>query len=107
MIGGGVFVGAIYWYLYLTGEGAVDIDFNIGSLNSALQAGGPMGLGKKANGVPVLEGQKLEHESSGSTVELPHSGGYMASGLARELSGEKYGKRASDGAGDDETVTQV
>ncbi|MCJ1333071.1 hypothetical protein MMC10_009765 [Thelotrema lepadinum] len=102
MIGGGVFVGAVYWYLYLTGEGAVDIDFNTGSLDSALQAGGPMGPEKKVNGVPVLDGQKPEHESSRPTSQLPHSGGYMTSGLARELSGEKYGKRVSEKAGDEE-----
>lgn len=42
LVGGGLFVGTIYWYLYLTGEIAVGIDFNIGGLASAMEAGGPM-----------------------------------------------------------------
>ena len=104
LVGGAVFVGLMYWYLYLTGEGSVDIDFNIGSLNSALEAGGPMGSSRKANGVPILDGQKPESEDSRPTT-LPNSGGYMASGLGRELSGEKYGKRVSEKNG--ENVPEV
>ncbi|KAF2497383.1 Formate/nitrite transporter, partial [Lophium mytilinum] len=42
IIGGAVFVGLPYWYLYLTGEGNVEIDFNIGNIETALEAGGPM-----------------------------------------------------------------
>ena len=90
MIGGGIFVGAIYWYLFLTGEGSVDIDFNIGSLESAMEAGGPMGRKGKREG-NVIEGKVVDEKGSGDTLdqgELPHSGGRMTSGIGRELSGE-------------------
>lgn len=43
MVGGGLFVGASYYYLYLTGEAGVRIDFNIGGINSATEGGaGPL-----------------------------------------------------------------
>ena len=42
MAGGGLFFGAIYWYLYLTG-GEVEVSFDPGGLASAMEAGGPMG----------------------------------------------------------------
>lgn len=45
LLGGGLFVGTAYWYLYLTGEGGVAVSFNLGSLDSAMEAGGPMGGG--------------------------------------------------------------
>ena len=41
LIGVGVFMGAAYWYLYLTGKNAIDVDFNLGSLSTALGAGSP------------------------------------------------------------------
>ncbi|KAH6672186.1 Formate/nitrite transporter-domain-containing protein [Halenospora varia] len=34
MVGSGLFVGGVYWYFYLTGEGSVDIDFNMSALGS-------------------------------------------------------------------------
>ena len=40
IIGGGVFVGTAYWYLYLTSTGAVEIDFNLGGMNTAMEVGG-------------------------------------------------------------------
>ena len=41
-------------------------------------------------------------------IELPHSGAHTTGGLARELSGDKYGKRLSEKAGDnDDEATQV
>lgn len=42
MVGGGFFVGFMYWYLYLTGEENVTVEFNLGSLESAMEAGGPI-----------------------------------------------------------------
>ena len=42
IVGGGLFVATPYWYLYLTGDDGVSVDFNIGSLASAMEAGGPM-----------------------------------------------------------------
>lgn len=39
MVGGVIFMGAVYWYLYLNG---VAVSFNIGTLDSAMEAGGPV-----------------------------------------------------------------
>ena len=106
IIGGGLFVGAAYWYLYLTGTGAVEIDFNIGGLNTAMEAGGPMG---RANNRPIPNGH---HGSEGEIIDgkilnasdaegdpsdsLPHSGSYMASGIGKELSPEIYAKSSAE-----------
>ena len=106
-IGGGVFIAAIYWYLYLTGEGSVDIDFNLGSLNSAMEAGGPMGKIRSAH-----QHSMTNSESNGSVIhgqdpgnpnhpsQLPSSSGHMVSGIGKELHADMYAKRkgeANDG----------
>ena len=91
MIGGGIFVGGMYWYLYLTGEDDVEVDFNLGALASAMTAGGPMGhqsINGKAH-PSVVNGRDPESEKD----SLPHSGAQMASGIGRELSADKYAKR--------------
>ena len=102
LIGGGVFVGAVYWYLYLTGEGDVEVDFNVGGASSAMQgAGGPLGRVKSKRGMSVIEGQNPEEEKR----ELPHSGNMMASGIGRELSSEKFGRNANNQTeGSDDTT---
>ena len=43
-LGGGLFVGGMYWYLYLTGPGSEDIKVDLGGLDSPIAAGGPIGL---------------------------------------------------------------
>ena len=100
MIGGGIFVGAVYWYLFLTGEGSVNVDFNTGGLGAAMEVGGPMGdgsgKGRQRQGNEdgdVIEGRDIdEKHGSGDTLdhtkELPHSGGKMKSGFGKELSGD-------------------
>lgn len=88
IVGGGLFVGTAYWYLYLTGEGGVSVDFNLGNLESAMQAGGgPMRPGK---GVDHHEGENDQtmihgHDPTDRNA-LPHSAGHMMSGLGAELS---------------------
>lgn len=54
IVGGGFFVGAMYWYLYLTGEAGVQVSFNLGSLETAIEGGtGPLRLnGRKAGNEP-------------------------------------------------------
>lgn len=112
MVGGGLFVGAIYWYLYLTGEGNVEVSFDLGGLASAMEAGGPMGrdrrldeMRRQENGVIVgvpSHGQespdkpKIASPSRGGNMtgdHLPHSGAPLQSGIGRELAAEKYAKR--------------
>lgn len=87
-IGGGLFVGAIYWYLYLTGEGvSIAVDFNLDAANTAIdEAGGPMGRSTA---------------SSRAITILPDSGGHLKSSIGRELSAEKFQKRS------DETLENV
>lgn len=114
MAGGGLFVGGVYWYLYLTGED-VEVSFNIGGLQSAMEVGGPMGRVRKfdtqrmetnpENGLPVIEGvenhgmdgeeYKIASPARGGKMNgdhLPHSGGPLQSSVGMELS-EKYTKR--------------
>lgn len=104
-VGGGLFVGAVYWYLYLTGEGNVTVDFNIGSLNTAMEAGGPMREPKPKiakirhnGGASAAVGGEADREKaseSGNTSRdfidgvdpsaLPHSGGQLVSAVGHEL----------------------
>lgn len=96
IVGGGLFVGTAYWYLYLTDTDSVEIDFNIGSLNTAMEAGGPI----YANRHPHT--QQVAHLSSDENAgvivgtkphHLPHSGGQLMSGLGKELhDGSLYAK---------------
>ena len=91
-LGGGVFVGTAYWYLYLTGEDAVDVHFNVGGIGSAVQEGVGPTDGK------VIHGREPEDHAK----RLPDSGGAMVSGIGRELSGEKFGKK-TESEGSDHT----
>lgn len=90
MVGGGLFVGTAYWYLYLTGEVGVGIDFNIGGLGTAMEAGGPMRSGSGKDHKRHSEGTLIGRDPNGDQKvgheDLPHSGGQMMSSLGRELS---------------------
>nr|POF02576.1 putative formate transporter [Quercus suber] len=87
-IGGGLFVGAVYWYLYLTGEDGVPIDFNLGSLNTAMEAGGPMSRRTRPSAPAAFKSGDQEPETIIGTdpSHLPNSSGHLASGIGRELS---------------------
>lgn len=80
-VGGGVFVGATYWYLYLTGEAGVQVDFNVGSLATAMEAGGPMRKTESEQQTNVGESTMIGVGSN----DLPHSGGQLNSSLSQEL----------------------
>ena len=100
-VGGGLFVGAIYWYLYLTGPGVEDIKFDLGGLDAAMEAGGPMGpLRRKSvqeeKDAKVIEGKELEAGHPNHVASLPSSGQQMASGIGRELSAEMYTHRKGE-----------
>ena len=101
VIGGGLFVGGMYWYLYLTGDGSDNITFNIGGLDSAMEVGGPMGPSHQrsfpdsANGEKEKENKMTNEKGPGQghpdqVASLPSSDQTMASGLGRELTAEKY-----------------
>ena len=63
------------------------IDFNIGSLENAMEVGGPMGRSRTKemeNGSgSVVDGQEAGNPH---VDQLPHSGGYMSQAIGRELS---------------------
>ena len=101
ILGGGFFVGTLYWYLYLTGLGDEEIHFNLGGLDAAMEVGGPMGRAQKRNiNAPsdetnsegkVLEGQEVEEHPNQVHI-LPSTTSHMASGIGTELNAEKYAK---------------
>ena len=106
-IGGGIFIGGIYWYLYLTGPGANDVKFDCGGLDAAMEAGGPMGPSRRKlvpnsqssrdeNDAKVMEGKKPEEGHPNHVTSLPSSRQQIASGIGRELSAEKYTHRKGD-----------
>lgn len=96
-----------YWYLYLTGEAGVEVDFNLSAITAAIQqGGGPMrkihsksnnnekgGIGgeTESNG-NVIEGKDLACDEGNMPVTLPHSGTPITSALSNELDPEKYAK---------------
>ena len=101
IIGGGLFVGGMYWYLYLTGEGSDNITFNIGGLDSATEISGPVDRSLRkpvpvsANGQDekehvMMNGKGPEQGHPDHAASLPSSDQAMASGLGRELTAEKY-----------------
>lgn len=102
MVGGGIFVGTAYWYLYLTGEDGVAVSFNIGTLDSAMEAGGPMGGGSSHHhhhrrhrpskpDEGILRETTTTRTNEGETLvgldpnHLPNSGGHLMSGIGQEL----------------------
>ena len=107
IVGGGFFVGAIYWYLYLTGPGSEDIKFDLGGLDTAMEAGGPMGPSHRRS-VPnsqasedekdgkVINGREPEEGHPNHVSSLPSSDQHMASGIGRELSAEKHAHRKGE-----------
>jgi len=86
MIGGGLFIAVPYWYLYLTGEVGVNINFNLGSLATAEEAGGPMRRDKQVDGQGGSNGTIEGQDPYAAPPELPSSGSQITSAIGRELS---------------------
>lgn len=82
-VGGGLFVGAMYWYLYLTGESGVAINFNLGATQTAVEGGaGPLRLrGRKHETIDGHDPNNNSSSSQGSTMD----NGAPMSGIAMEL----------------------
>ncbi len=106
-VGGGLFVGAIYWYLYLTGPGSECISFDLGGLDTAMEAGGPMGPSyrRTAPNPQSSEDEKDAKDIIGTEPEtgqpnhissLPSSDQRMASGIGRELSADMYAQKKDE-----------
>ncbi|KAL8639336.1 MAG: hypothetical protein Q9228_003628 [Teloschistes exilis] len=103
IVGGGVFVGAIYWYLYLMGTGAVEVDFNTSG-----------GLGNAAEGrtqvIDVVKQQQEGGVSSGEMLnpqQLPHSGSGMRSGVAEELDAKLYATSKAGRTDEEKAAAQI
>lgn len=92
-IGSGVVVVLPYRYLYLTGEGDAEVDFNVGAAQSAIgESGGPL---RRAEGRRnVLMGREIDEGCP--AAQLLQSGVGMASAVSKELSQEKYGKSLAE-----------
>ena len=102
IIGGGLFVGSVYWYLYLTGIGPHEIKFDLSGLDTAMEVGGPMGPRRRKSEQnsgdtidvsrdQVLEGEEPEtHPNHVSSI--PSTGMKMTSGLGNELNAQTYAK---------------
>lgn len=119
IVGGGLFVGAPYWYLYLTGENDVDISFDLDPQATAMEAGGPMGAMRSrgadgSSGERTLNGVDPTAERGEQFKErdyLPHSGSAMTSAISQELAAEKYAKtkaeREAENRGNEEPENRV
>ncbi|KAI9723555.1 MAG: hypothetical protein M1828_004151 [Chrysothrix sp. TS-e1954] len=77
IVGGGLFVGAMYWYLYLSGEAGVAVGFNIGAEETAIEGGaGPL----------RISGRDPDAMNGAATPGAGSSGGQLMSGIGRDLS---------------------
>ncbi|KAL9582824.1 MAG: hypothetical protein Q9212_003078 [Teloschistes hypoglaucus] len=103
IVGGGVFVGAMYWYLYLMGAGAVEVDFNTsGAFGSTVEGGTQV--------IEVVKQQQDGGLSSGETLEsqqLPHSGSAMRSGIGKELDPKLYAKSKAERTDEEKAAAEI
>lgn len=87
MVGGGLFVAAFYWYLYLTGVDNIQIDFDLGSIATAMEAGGPLPRDKRVergSDATVINGV-IPDEKPLRTTPIPSQQHLAANGLFKEL----------------------
>lgn len=82
IVGGGLFVGTAYWYLYLTGEDAVAIEFDTGTIRTAVEGGaGPLTIhGRDPNEGGNADGLRSP-VSNGSAPA-----GHLMSAIGKDLS---------------------
>ena len=85
IVGGGLFVGTAYWYLYLTGEAAVSISFNIGAEDTAVEGGaGPLRI--SGQDPENMNGDAKATGDRGRGPETSPAGGQLMSSIGKELS---------------------
>lgn len=89
-IGGGLFTGAIYWYLFLAGN-EVEIHFDTMPMDTAVyEQGGPLQHEITSTGAGTAYGNEVKGARHGHAV--PDSGNGGVSGLAKELHGKMFKK---------------
>ena len=87
-IGGGLFTGAIYWYLFLAGN-EVEIHFDTMPMDTAVyEQGGPLHHEITATGAGTAYGN--EEKTTHNMHAVPDSGNGGVSGLAKELHGKMF-----------------
>jgi Formate/nitrite transporter len=88
IVGGGIMVALPYWYLYLFQE-ETTIEFDTGGMGTAVnENAGPT---SNSHSRRILHGREVHH--SDPALQLPQPGADIRSGVSRELSEEKYGKK--------------
>jgi hypothetical protein len=101
-IGGGLFTGVVYWYLYLAGEEDVPIHFDadIGAQHTAVfEQGGPVSRTVTgAGGVVEMNGYGHGHGEKHMNG-IPDSGNMARSGIASDYHGAQF-KREKDTNGE-------
>ena len=106
-LGGGMFIEGSFWCLYLTGPGSENSKVDLGGLDSAMEAGGPIGPSNRKAGANSQRSQEEKYgtftKGKGPKDSHPsHAGSLLssdqrtASGLGRELSAEAYTHRRGE-----------
>ena len=90
IVGGGVFVGAVYWYLHLAGGEDIELPFDMSPIPSAT-------IGQLDLAPPHLTPQSTLINAEGIT-KAP------ATGMAKELHGSLYKNSGHSYKGSDSTV---
>jgi len=82
MVGGSLFLGTMYWYLYLTGEAGVRIQFDLGGIDSATEGGaGPLKIeGRDPREFDGPDGAETGGETQPGTAGLVRRPGTGGSG---------------------------
>ena len=90
-IGGGLFTGVLYWYLFLAGN-EVEIHFDTMPMDTAVyEQGGPLQNAITSTGAGTGYGNEHGHEVKGLNT-VPDSGNMGVSGLAKDLHGKLFKK---------------
>lgn len=89
-IGGGLFTGVVYWYLFLAGE-EVPIHFDSDPMDTAVyEQGGPLQHAMTNTGAGT--GYANGHEEKTIPAAVPHSGNRGLSGIAKDYHGKLFKK---------------
>lgn len=82
-VGGGIFVGAAYWYLYITGETGVQISFDIGAMATAEGGAGPTRI--SGRDPAEMEDSPNEEKREGMKNPPSHGSGQLMSTYGSEM----------------------
>ncbi|KAE9371573.1 hypothetical protein N431DRAFT_410451 [Stipitochalara longipes BDJ] len=93
IVGGGLFTGVVYWYLFLAGE-EVEIHFDTQPLDTAVyEQGGPLEHQITATGAGT--GYSTREQKGNGVDTVPHSGNNGVSGFAKDFHARHFKKSNS------------